>query len=159
MLPQSPALGVSSEAQGKVKPCTIETRAVSEHDRGERTAVCPPVVLPTRFAQCPDAERVDGFGRQSTELSAQPRGVDAARKRGYRGSPSAEIEYRPRAAAGSSSRGPLAAGKPKDRGQACLGGREFIAIVIKSAIFYWTFWERKRFPRLLIYGGTADRAG
>jgi len=41
-----------------------------------------------------DAERVDGFGRQSTELSAQPRGVDAARKRGYRGSPSAKIEYR-----------------------------------------------------------------
>ena len=27
----------------------------------------------------------------------------------------------------------------KTEGKACLGGREFIAVVIKSAIFYWTF--------------------
>lgn len=39
MLPQSSALGVSREAQGKVKPCTRETRTVSRHDRGERQAV------------------------------------------------------------------------------------------------------------------------
>jgi len=55
-----------ARAQGKVKPCTIETRAVSEHDRGERTAVCPPVVLPTRFAQwMPNALTVSGGSLQN----------------------------------------------------------------------------------------------
>ena len=36
MLPQSAALGVSSEQKGKAKPRTLEIRAVFQHDRGER---------------------------------------------------------------------------------------------------------------------------
>ena len=39
MLPQSAALGVSSEQKGKAKPSTSETRAVFQHDRGERPAL------------------------------------------------------------------------------------------------------------------------
>ena len=38
MLPQSAALGVSSEQKGKVKPRTSEIRAVFQHDREERPA-------------------------------------------------------------------------------------------------------------------------
>jgi hypothetical protein len=40
MLPQSAALGVSGEHRGKVKPRTSEIRPVSQHDRGERPALC-----------------------------------------------------------------------------------------------------------------------
>jgi hypothetical protein len=39
MLPQSAALGVSSEQKGKAKPSTSEIRAVFQHDRGERPAL------------------------------------------------------------------------------------------------------------------------
>jgi hypothetical protein len=39
MLPQSAALGVSSEQKGKAKPSPSEIRAVFQHDRGERPAL------------------------------------------------------------------------------------------------------------------------
>lgn len=47
MLPQSLAPKVSVDAQGKVKPCTIETGSLAEqagfqHDRGERPASAGP---------------------------------------------------------------------------------------------------------------------
>src|ERR1700722_18234754 len=71
MLPQSAALGVSSEHRGKVKPRTREIRAVSQHDRGERPALSAgpsPAKRPETPAEQSGVTRVFVLGKDGAHL-------------------------------------------------------------------------------------------